>query len=1815
MSVALVGALAWPPMAVAAGPATTASVLVDEGFEAPSSPNYVVAPYDTAPNDGNAYWGRSNGRVHTGSYGLWNAGARPAGLPSAWPAYTPNSGGVVGFDLPQLADYYESSVNYWFIQPSMGAAEYNRAASGFGVLYSTGGVTGAREYGFPWTGVWLSRTHDTGVSRKAGNVQFQFYDDSSDNEVGEGPSIDDVKISGWKYGPVRNVTAGVAGSKVNLAWARPWSSTELATPEGRAISYRVFWAPDGTANWSESAVSRLGNSVTATAVPVPAEGQSVRFAVQAYDPAGDTGYGRHAEKVVAIPAVPPAASMSAPLAGFALTNAPVLIAGSSSDVGTGVSNVRVRIRRAGGLCWNGAGWVAADTWLLATSANSWATWSYSWTPDLATLAAGEIVTVSARATDGSGYNATTAGVSSASPMNASAALAGGAPYTTAASVSAAVSASGANYVRWRVDGGAPTAWQPIGLPPAVNLGAGDATKTVTFEFSTDGATTAGVASDSIVLHTSVPVAALTAPASGFALTGGTVNIAGTASDAGGGVSAVGVRVHRGDGLNWNGTSWVPADVWLPAASTNGFANWTAAFTPDAATQASGQSVTLTARATDTYGLTGSSAGVVSAVPVQASVTLAAGAAYTTSPNVLASIATTGTPALMRWKVDNGAFGSWVAFASSANVSLPPGDGNRTVTFEFSHDGGATIAASATDAITLHTSVPTVAFSGPAAGFSLTQGSVNIAGTASDVGGTVNSVVVRIRRGDGSSWTGSAWTAADTWLPASTANGFANWTASFTPDPDVQGSGEIVTLSARATDAHGLVGTANPGVASGVPVLASISLADGAASTTSRAVPVYIAATGAPGYMRFRIDGGPYGSWGPFATAANVTLPANDGVHTVTFDFSADGSTVSATASDTITLHTSVPTVGITAPAAGFAVNKGPVVVTGTSVDIGGAVAAADVRIRRSDGACWNGLGWTSSEFWLPATSGNGFATWTYTFNPDPTAIVAGKVITVTARATDSYGLSSAETSVSSSVPIEAAISVAGGAPYSVVALVPVAVSAAGATHMRWHVGAGAWSGWTPVAPAPEVSLGAGDGLKVVTFEFSADGSTASAEASDTIELHTSVPTVGLTSPAAGFPLNSGPVLLAGTAADVGGTVSGVDVRVRRSDGACWDGAGWVAADTWLPASSGNGFANWTYNFAPAASAIEAGKLVTVSTRATDARGLRGTGADVSSAVPISAAVVLGEGAPWTVNATIPVTVSSTGANRLQWRVGTGAWSSWVAPGTVATVNLGTGDGTKTVTFNFSSDNGVTVGATASDTIVLHTSIPAVAVSAPPSTFAVNTGAPITVSGTASDVGGTVIGVSVRVLRSDGKSWNGLDWTGTDTWLPATTGNTFANWTYSFAPRPADIVAGMPVTVAASATDDFGLSGSSAGVTSAVPIAASITVADGAEYTAATVETVTVACEGATHMRWRVAEGPWATSWVPTTTAASVALGDGDGPRTVTFEFSANGGTTVGAISSDVITVDRSAASPDFWAPAPGFSPQQGAISVYGHVADPGVGVSRVMLRIRRGGAFWDGTQWTASEKWLQATGTAIWSYLFADAAAPASYLPMAIDAMTEDALGNRSAPVSVYSLDPADPTALTSSASATTVNYGAAVSISGSLASQAGPLAGQTAYLQSSTGPAWVTTYPGKVTAANGSVSFAATPRNKTSYRVVFYAANGYAGAESPARVVTPRVSLSAPSRPSSAVKNRAFTVTGALKPRHTAGSYPVKVQCFRYASGKWVLKKTVSAKASNLSTYTRYTAKVSLPYTGKWKLRAVAPADTKHASTTSAYTTVFSAR
>jgi hypothetical protein len=181
-----------------------------------------------------------------------------------------------------------------------------------------------------------------------------------------------------------------------------------------------------------------------------------------------------------------------------------------------------------------------------------------------------------------------------------------------------------------------------------------------------------------------------------------------------------------------------------------------------------------------------------------------------------------------------------------------------------------------------------------------------------------------------------------------------------------------------------------------------------------------------------------------------------------------------------------------------------------------------------------------------------------------------------------------------------------------------------------------------------------------------------------------------------------------------------------------------------------------------------------------------------------------------------------------------------------------------------------------------------------------------------------------------------------------------------------------------------------------------------------------------------------------------------------------------------------------------------------------------------------------------------------------------------------------------------------TIAYGAAFGIGGTLMSSGVGLSGQSVILQSAApGGAYTDKSPVGTTGAGGVFSFSVKPRNKTYYRVRFAGSTGYApsGPTSPV-YATPKTSVSNPVAPKTMRSSRYYSVYGYLKPRHTSGTYPVRIYKYRRVGRRWKSYGSVKARASNYKSYTKYAKKLKLTTRGTWRLRACAPLDSRHAKT-----------
>jgi hypothetical protein len=130
----------------------------------------------------------------------------------------------------------------------------------------------------------------------------------------------------------------------------------------------------------------------------------------------------------------------------------------------------------------------------------------------------------------------------------------------------------------------------------------------------------------------------------------------------------------------------------------------------------------------------------------------------------------------------------------------------------------------------------------------------------------------------------------------------------------------------------------------------------------------------------------------------------------------------------------------------------------------------------------------------------------------------------------------------------------------------------------------------------------------------------------------------------------------------------------------------------------------------------------------------------------------------------------------------------------------------------------------------------------------------------------------------------------------------------------------------------------------------------------------------------------------------------------------------------------------------------------------------------------------------------------------------------------------------------------------------------------------------------------NGAAQVEGTTITKStagSYSLVYWSVDAAGNIEAPHTVtftiIAKPSSGGTPSTPASIATLRhgkSFTVYGYII-KHTAGTYPVTLQFYRYQSGHWVLRKSTTAKVSNMLTFSKYSRSTYVPYSGKWRVRA----------------------
>lgn len=236
-----------------------------------------------------------------------------------------------------------------------------------------------------------------------------------------------------------------------------------------------------------------------------------------------------------------------------------------------------------------------------------------------------------------------------------------------------------------------------------------------------------------------------------------------------------------------------------------------------------------------------------------------------------------------------------------------------------------------------------------------------------------------------------------------------------------------------------------------------------------------------------------------------------------------------------------------------------------------------------------------------------------------------------------------------------------------------------------------------------------------------------------------------------------------------------------------------------------------------------------------------------------------------------------------------------------------------------------------------------------------------------------------------------------------------------------------------------------------------------------------------------------------------------------------------------------------------------------------------------------------------------WSTGDAKTSTPGSHT---LQYFSDDNAGNTEDEIKQVVVSVVSATSLTAKATPSApTKYGATSRISGYLrkgSSTGAGIGGQTVRVQQRVGSSWMTVKT-LTTSSTGYAYWDTVVRSKTEYRL-FYAGktNTYQAKNSAAVAVTPRAYVGKPS--AKRVSSRKYKLSGTLKPRHTAGSKPVSIYLWRKVGGTWKSAGYVKAKASNYSTYSKYSVTYKFSKKGSWRLRAIHPADSDHAKSYSTY-------
>jgi putative cell wall-binding protein len=323
-----------------------------------------------------AYWGRISEVKRTGTYSLWCAGrAYPGDAVRPYGLYPLTTRGRAYKNLPDVADYYSATLSFYYLLPSRGAADLDSFVLRTSAIDAAGDPVGSSMTisDFPLTSAsgWTNKQFDlsspsgeVNLSRKASRFTFDFFDyieyDGQTPASGYGASIDDVVVSGYKYGPVRALSGSFGGSPgawtISLGWQRPYRATNSTDLEERAVGYKIWRSVKNSGVWVDLTPS--GPVSVSTGNPSAVffdDGPFVdyvtyTYVVVPYDAGG--GYGEAQQTDVQAgdmtpPATTASVSPAVPASGWIKTNASVTLSAVDSAGGEGVAHTYYKVDGGG----------------------------------------------------------------------------------------------------------------------------------------------------------------------------------------------------------------------------------------------------------------------------------------------------------------------------------------------------------------------------------------------------------------------------------------------------------------------------------------------------------------------------------------------------------------------------------------------------------------------------------------------------------------------------------------------------------------------------------------------------------------------------------------------------------------------------------------------------------------------------------------------------------------------------------------------------------------------------------------------------------------------------------------------------------------------------------------------------------------------------------------------------------------------------------------------------------------------------------------------------------------------------------------------------------------------------------------------------------------------------------------------------------------------------------------------------------------------------------------------------------------------------